>query len=212
MKANISGIERHRFERDGKGVRTLVALSGCPLSCLYCINPHACEINEYSTEYTEEELLEKVLVDDVYFRATDGGITFGGGEPLLQAEFIRSFIEKSGKSWSYDVETSLAVPFEKVLLIADLVDTFYVDIKTLNRRQYKEYTLGNPKLAKSNLKKLLGIVGSEKIVVRVPIIPGFVNKRLQKQTARRLKRLGITRTDEFTYIIPPQIQRKLDLI
>ena len=78
------------METDGQGITTLIAGAGCPLNCRWCINKRL--LREATAEaVTAEELLERVKMDDLYFRATGGGITFGGGEPLLHASFIYVF-------------------------------------------------------------------------------------------------------------------------
>ena len=79
--ADIFAIIRHRIPTDGDGVTTLVGLKGCPLACKYCLNPQCGTAK--SERLTADELYEKVRIDDLYFIATGGGITFGGGEPLL---------------------------------------------------------------------------------------------------------------------------------
>ena len=88
VKAPIIGIERHRIGRDGDGVTTLVAFHGCPLKCRYCLNPQCHDRNRQWKEITPQQLLETVAIDNLYFLATGGGITFGGGEPAMRSEFI----------------------------------------------------------------------------------------------------------------------------
>ena len=90
LKAPIIGIERHRIGRDGDGVTTLVAFHGCPLKCRYCLNPQCHDGNRQWKEITPQQLLETVAIDNLYFLATGGGITFGGGEPAMRSEFIIS--------------------------------------------------------------------------------------------------------------------------
>lgn len=83
----LIAICRHRIGIDGDGVTTLVGGAGCPLSCRWCLNKN--ELKNAVPEWvTAEELLSRVKQDDLYFRATGGGITFGGGEPLLYPSFI----------------------------------------------------------------------------------------------------------------------------
>ena len=83
----LLALARLRMGTDGKGVTTLAAGAGCPLSCRYCINKRL--LKEAPREdVTAEELIERIRIDDLYFRATGGGVTFGGGESLLHAAFI----------------------------------------------------------------------------------------------------------------------------
>jgi organic radical activating enzyme len=140
ITAKISNIERHRFEVDGKGVRTLIVFSGCPLKCKYCINPYTWLDFNYSKSYCVDDLVDKISIDSIYFEATHGGVTFGGGEPLLQSNFILEFISKAPKTWNFNVETSLSVPFHDIEKIAHHISMFFVDIKSLNPSIYEKYT------------------------------------------------------------------------
>ena len=200
MKCKVSAMERLRFGCDGKGIRTLICLSGCPLRCKFCANPYTWNSSENSRLYSAEELLDELSVDDVYFRATGGGITFGGGEPLLWAPFIRAFVEKAPSKWNFAMETSLAVPFKSVKTVADLIDVFFVDIKTLDRRTYIKYTGGAVGLAKRNLRRLIKLVGAERVIVRVPLIKGYVDAKQREKTVKKLKRMGATELDLFDYV------------
>lgn len=195
----ISAIGRHRFELDGKGVRTLIVFSGCPLKCKYCINPYTWKEPNNNKTYTAVDLLDKVSVDGIYFEATNGGITFGGGEPLLQAEFISDFIDIAPRTWNYNVETSLAVPFDNVQMLANKVSKFVVDIKSLNEDTYYAYTGVSLSLAWDNLLKLKELIDVSKIQVRVPLIPGYADAESQNRTVQELRRQGFEDIDVFTY-------------
>lgn len=200
-KAFVASIARHRFEIDGKGVRTLVIFAGCPLRCKYCINPTTWDLSPKCTEYTPEKLLKEVSVDSVYFWATNGGITFGGGEPLLSADFISDFVDIAPRSWNYVVETSLSVPFENIEKVAEIITHFVVDIKTLDKKTYNSYTGGTLSLARKNLSDLIKKVGTEHITVRVPIIPGYADLASQEKTISELCSMGIINVDAFSYKI-----------
>jgi pyruvate formate lyase activating enzyme len=154
-----------------------------------------------SKQYSVEDLLKKVSIDGIYFEATHGGISFGGGEPLLQAEFISEFIDQAPVSWNYLIETSLAVPFEKIEKVATKIGKFVVDIKSLDKNIYKQYTGLDLELAYTNLLKLKEMIGSERIRVRVPLIPGFADEKSQEETIAKLFELGFTDIDAFQYII-----------
>lgn len=199
ITAEISNIKRHRFEVDGKGVRTLILFSGCPLKCKYCINPYTWLDSNYSKSYCVDDLVDKISIDGIYFEATHGGVTFGGGEPLLQSNFILEFISKAPKTWNYNVETSLSVPFQDIEKIAHQISMFFVDIKSLNPSIYEKYTGSVLDLAKENLIKLKNLIGLDKITVRVPIIPGYANESDQIATINELKTMGFEHIDAFTY-------------
>ena len=76
---------------DGDGITTLVAFHGCTLRCKYCLNPQCLNEEFVCRVVTPTELYDEVSIDDLYFTATGGGVTFGGGEPLIRSSFIREF-------------------------------------------------------------------------------------------------------------------------
>ncbi|WP_303274161.1 radical SAM protein, partial [uncultured Duncaniella sp.] len=103
--AKIIGIARHRLSTDGDGVTTLVAFHGCTLRCRYCLNPQSLGDSGRFREYSPEQLYAETRIDELYFIATNGGVTFGGGEPCLRPDFIRHFRELCGESWQINLET-----------------------------------------------------------------------------------------------------------
>lgn len=195
----LLSLSRLRMEVDGEGVTTLIAGAGCPLSCKWCINKKV--LQKAPTPVTPQELFDRVKIDDLYFQATGGGVTFGGGESLLHTEFIRSFRTLCENRWKIYAETSLHVPRESVDLAARCVDGFIVDIKDMDPLIYQAYTGKAPHLAYSNLERLLTLAGAERILVRVPLIPDFNTKEAQDRSIKKLKALSFTRLDPFSYII-----------
>lgn len=191
---------RLRMGTDGVGVTTLVAGAGCPLNCRFCINSRLLH-DAPAEEVTAEELLERVEVDDLYFRATGGGITFGGGEALLHADFIRHFRELCPGEWRISVETSLAVPEDLVRMALEAVDQFIVDCKDMDPEIYRSYTGGDEALMESNLRLLLEEAGAARILVRVPRIPDFNTNDDQMRNMNRLCGMGVKNLDIFEYVV-----------
>ena len=157
--------------------------------------------NAPSKETTPQELLDLVMIDDLYFRASGGGITFGGGEPLLHADFIREFRELCPAQWKINVETSLYVPRNYLAAITDCADLFIVDCKDMNADIYAKYTGGDCAVMEENLMFLLERVGPEKVIVRVPLIPEYNTRENQEKSAEKLKKIGVTGLDLFEYVI-----------
>ena len=154
LRYPLLALARLRMGTDGEGITTLVAGAGCPLHCRWCINERL--LREAAAEQiTAAQLLERVRIDDLYFRASGGGITFGGGEPLLHAEFLRQFRSLAPAQWKIRLETSLAVSAEKVLSAVEAADEFIVDCKDMNPEIYRRYTGGDQSLMVSNLRRLL---------------------------------------------------------
>ena len=196
----LLSISRLRMGSDGAGVTTLVAGAGCPLHCRWCINRRLLR-EAPAASVTAEELLRRVEVDDLYFRATGGGVTFGGGESLLHAAFIRRFRAVCPEAWRITAETSLAVPQEHIALAADAVDLFFVDCKDTDGEIYRRYTGGEVSLMKENLRFLLERKGPEAVIVRVPRIPGYNSTEDQQRSAAWLRAMGVTRLDLFDYVV-----------
>ena len=198
--AKIFGVSRHRLTTDGEGVTTLVAFNGCPLRCRYCLNKTSWEMDN-GRDYTPESLFEEVKIDQLYFLATHGGVTFGGGEPLLQVEFIKAFRELCGPQWQILAETSLNVPFENVQTIDPILDGYIVDIKDMNPEVYQAYTSKDNSVVLTNLEWLLKHGDPNRIMVRVPHIPEFNTDEDVAKSIERLKAMGVVDVDEFQYII-----------
>ena len=152
-------------------------------------------------EYTPESLYEEVKIDQLYFLATHGGITFGGGEPLLQKEFIKEFRTLCGPQWQIVVETSLHVPFETVQEMDAILDGYIVDIKDMNPEIYLAYTGKGNDLVLKNLEWILQHGDAKRIKVRVPHIPEFNTDVDVAKSVERLKVMGVVDVDEFNYVI-----------
>ena len=195
----LIGIARHRMGIDGSGITTLVAGAGCPLQCKWCINQKL--LQEAPVRHvTAQQLLELVKKDDLYYRATGGGITFGGGESLLHADFIRAFRQICPSEWRISVETSLCVPETLVAAAADAADMFIIDCKDMNAEIYKRYTGGDPSLMMNNLRYLLERTGPEHILVRVPLIPEYNTETDQEVSRKILLEMGVKNLDLFKYV------------
>lgn len=195
----VSGIARLRMETDGPGVRTLIATYGCPLRCKYCINPHTWRSDAPVRRMTGEELFREIAVDGLYFQATGGGVTIGGGEPLLHMDALESFLKLCPESWNLWAETSLAVSSEAVRKASRYFHHFLVDIKSLDEGIYHAYTGGSLMTALNNLRMLLELVGPDRITVRLPLIPGYSHGEQQEKDSRNLREMGFENLDLFTY-------------
>lgn len=198
--ARVIGISRHRLTTDGEGVTTLVAFSGCPLRCRYCLNRVSWEPTK-GREYTPESLYQEVKIDQLYFLATKGGVTFGGGEPLLQVGFIKEFRELCGPQWSIVAESSLNVPLANLEALDPLLDGYIIDIKDMNPDVYKAYTGKDNAIVVQNLQWVLERKGADKIKVRIPHIKDFNTDDDVKKSVESLRKMGFADLDEFEYVI-----------
>ena len=197
--APLIGISRHRLTTDGEGVTTLVAFHGCPLRCKYCLNPQSLHSEGIWKHYDCMQLYEEVRLDELYFLATHGGITFGGGEPCLQSDFIYELRQLCGQEWQLSVESSLNVPQENIEKLLPVIDYYIIDIKDINNDIYQQYTGKENEKVLNNLHYLIEHGKNEQIIVRTPIIPVYNSESDVDNSIRLLKEMGITQFDRFTY-------------
>lgn len=201
QRERIIGIARHRLSTDGDGVTTLVAFHGCPLRCHYCLNPQSLGDGSRFREYSPEELYAETRIDELYFMATNGGVTFGGGEPCLRPRFIREFRELCGPEWQLNLETSLNVPVVNIEALLPVVNTLIIDIKDMNPDIYRRYTRESNDLVLDNLRLLAAAGRQYDCIVRIPLIPGYNTDTDREKSRKALEALGFDRFDLFTYQI-----------
>jgi len=168
----------HSFESlaalDGEGLRYAVFFTGCPLRCAYCHNPDTWQ--KSGNSYSAKELFDKIKRYKPYFK-NGGGVTFSGGEPLLNADFINELhpLLKS-EGISYCLDTSGAVELtESVKTALDNADMVILDLKFYNAKSYKKYTGGN-----FDLFVKIGDYCTEKgkrLWLRTVIVPGINDAR-----------------------------------
>lgn len=204
MSAPIFAISRHRIPIDGQGVTTLVTFSHCPLRCKYCLNPQ-CEDEARMHPYTPEQLMKEVQVDNLYFLATGGGVTFGGGEPCLRSEFIADFKQLAmnhpdSSQWRFTIETSLAVAQHHIERLLPVIDQWIIDVKDMHPSIYERYTRHPIAPMLSNLQFLAERGLQERCHIRVPLILEFNTPELQAESRRILEAMGFHGIEMFEYI------------
>lgn len=189
--AIVTDIQRSSIH-DGPGIRTTVFFKGCPLNCVWCHNPECikkepqmllypqkcigcgmCEKGCFSgakvvcgKEMTANEIFKEILLDKAYY-ATDGGVTFSGGEPMMYPEILKELIflcKKEGINTA--IETSLIAFNEEVFKSLDFV---MADFKIWDNEKHKKYTGVSNQNIKENFKRLDKL--NVPFIVRTPIIP-----------------------------------------
>lgn len=123
---------------DGPGVRFVVFTQGCNLRCGCCHNPDTWA-TQGGTEYTPEEIVAKAMRYREYF-GEKGGVTVSGGEPLLQADFVRDVFELCQKNGiNTCLDTSGSIINDKVLNLLEFTDRVLLDIKYATDEMYRKY-------------------------------------------------------------------------
>ena len=122
-------------------------------------------------EYSVDEVLKEVIKDKAFYETSGGGVTFSGGECMLQIDFLTEILKKCKENGIHTaVDTAGHIPWESFEKIIPDTDLFLYDIKAMNDEIHKEYTGVSNSLILENLARLLkSNVG---VWVRVPIIPG----------------------------------------
>lgn len=206
MIGDVMAISRLRMATDGQGVSTLVTFFDCPLHCKYCVNEYCHKRKDLLSKtpraaYRPEELIEVLRKDEIYYLMTGGGIVFGGGEPLLQSEFIHEVCKQADPRWKKRIETSLNVSWSCVESLLDDLDEWIIDMKDTNCFIYEKYTGANNEKVLSNLIKMRDIVPPERIHIRVPHIEGFNTPDDVEKSVEWVKNTLHVEPEVFTYYV-----------
>jgi pyruvate formate lyase activating enzyme len=123
-------------------------------------------------ELTTQQVMDEIEKDKVFFDESGGGITFSGGEPLVQLDFLEGLIrEIKKKNIHVALDTSGYISFEDLDKISDKVDLFLYDLKMMDEEKHEQYTGVSNKLILENLKKL--VERGKSVAVRIPLISGI---------------------------------------
>lgn len=185
MSIRVTNIQRMCFD-DGPGIRTTVFLKGCSIHCPWCSNPENisfekqsfCDgenihsFGEYGTDYNSEDLAE-ILFKDRKFWGTEGGVTFSGGEALMQAkqlEEVWARLKSDGIHMA--VETALFVPAALLEIAMRYIDFYYVDVKLLEGNLCASVLGGDAGQYRENVEELAS--RHKSIHFRVPCSKEYV--------------------------------------
>ena len=166
---NINSVETMGLV-DGPGIRFVVFMQGCKLRCKYCHNPETWETCGKCEKMTPEQLISKIVKYKNYF-GEDGGVTFSGGEPLLQPEFLLESLKLCKENGINTCIDTAGVGFGNYKEILKYVDLVILDIKAVDEKEYKELT-GQPL---SFFEQFLNQVqkSKNKLWLRQVIVPGL---------------------------------------
>jgi len=124
------------------------------------------------TDYTVEELLDRVLKDRPFYDQSGGGVTISGGEPLSQPEFVHRLLKRLKESGIHAaLDTTGYAPYDSIKQVLPYTDLFLYDLKHMDSRQHKIVTGVSNELILENVQKIAKDGG--KIQVRIPVIPDF---------------------------------------
>lgn len=196
IKGSISKIETLGLV-DGPGIRVVVFLSGCKLRCKYCHNPEMWKLTE--PNYTPQELVNKILRYKPYFKRNNGGVTFSGGEPLIQSKFLLETCKLLKKENIYIALDTSGVGNGNYDEILSYVDLVLFDIKHVTSESYKDLT-GQPIDESYNFINSLNKSGKP-VIIRQVIVPGIMdNEKYLQGLKKELKKINnITKIEFLPY-------------
>ena len=194
---------------DGPGIRTTVFLKGCALRCSWCHNPEGLSPEPQvlhspagerlvGTRYTSSELAELLNRQTALLSENGGGVTFSGGEPLFQSEFLLETIAQLN-GLHILLDTSGYSPCDNFKRVASSVDMLYLDIKSLDAATFQKYCGGDVEIVLNNLLQLRSL--DVQVAIRVPLIPGVTDDRQNMEgIAQAVRDLpGLIRVDLLPY-------------
>lgn len=183
-RGRIFDIQRYSIH-DGPGIRTIVFLKGCPLRCRWCCNPEGQNYKIenmnvdgkskiYGEDITVEELMQRLISDEFYFRRSGGGITLSGGECLAQPDFAPHILHACHDlGYNTAIETTGYSKWETIEKYLPYLDYVLMDIKHMDSQKHKEFTGVNNEIILENARKFAE--SGVDLTIRVPVIPGFNN-------------------------------------
>jgi len=177
-KGTIFDIKKFAIH-DGPGIRTTVFLTGCPMDCWWCHNPEARngtegKLAEKTRTVSVTEVVEQIEKDRIFYDQSGGGVTFSGGEPMAQPDFLYSLL-KACREYGFHtvVDTCGYAPTEDFDRIFDLTDLFLFDVKVMDSDSHTKYTGVSNELVLKNLRRL--VKKGPKVQIRIPLIPGITD-------------------------------------
>lgn len=194
MKVTIFDIKRFAVH-DGPGIRSTVFLKGCPLRCWWCHNPESQAPEPFTIdierkvngrivhgkktygEYMEiEALMETLLRDRSFYEESGGGVTFSGGEPMMQFIELLELLKSSKRNELHTtLDTSGFAKREQFERVLEYTDLFLYDLKHMDPEDHKKYTGVDNGLIQSNADFLLS--KGARVTFRIPVIPGVNSSR-----------------------------------
>lgn len=207
MLLNISNIQ-HFSVGDGDGIRTTVFFKGCNLRCPWCHNPETIPFEETVMNYPKpgkteicgkkmsaSEVFTEIEEDKDYYLESGGGVTFSGGEVMLQADGaaqLAELIKNDGISLFAD--TAGCVNYNAFEKLNPFVDTYLFDFKTASKGKYREVIGGDLSLVQSNIERLLA--DGKDVRIRIPLIPDFnTDNESTDGICKALESLNVKRVD-----------------
>jgi pyruvate formate lyase activating enzyme len=201
MEGLIFSVKRYSVH-DGPGIRITFFMKGCPLNCIWCHNPEGISPfpetvlrtnrignREFISDeaagkyYSVESVLEIIEKEKVFMKHSNGGVTFSGGEPLYQFDFLLNILKACKESkYHTAVDTSGYSSEENYRAIMPFTDLFLFDLKHLDDSKHLELTGVSNAMILRNFEFLTK--SGKDIMIRIPVIPGYNDDRKHMEQLR----------------------------
>jgi len=143
---------------------------------------------------TVSEVMVEVEQDIIFYDQSDGGVTFSGGEPLMQPEFLLAVLRQCQAQQIHTaVDTSCYAEPKIIEMVSERTDLFLCDLKHMDNEIHERFTGVGNKLILDNIRRLSG--AGKEIIIRMPVIPGFNDEKA-----------NIEATGKFTASLPGVIR------
>jgi len=203
MQGLIFSVKRYSIH-DGPGIRVTIFMKGCPLSCWWCHNPEGIlpeqeivaqtrklgdrefRIDEKAGKYySVSDIIEILDRERIFIQQSKGGVTFSGGEPMMQFEFLHEALITCKKNGYHTaIDTSGYSARENYLAVMPFTDLFLFDIKLIDDNRHLQYTGVSNAGIMDNLELILG--NENDVIIRLPVIPGKNDDRKNLSEIREL--------------------------
>ncbi|MCP4401744.1 MAG: glycyl-radical enzyme activating protein [bacterium] len=214
----VFNIQRYSVH-DGPGIRVTVFFKGCSLRCWWCHNPESQEVQpecvkqivklDEDSYVTEDELIGKVMTvaevireiekEQLFLDESGGGVTFSGGEPFMQPEFLNALLRACRKREIHSaVDTTGYAPPEVFESILDDVDLFLYDLKLIDDELHRKYTGVSNEGILQNLQTLAEY--RKAVAIRFPVIPGITDT--ERNIADILRLIGPMSNIQRIHLLP----------
>ena len=193
---------------DGPGVRVTVFMKGCPLRCLWCHNPEGISkepvFNNHTKQYvgkewTVDEMVNRLRSYEQFFREFDGGVTFSGGEPSAQAEFLYECAVRMPYIHKV-LDTSGYCDTNWFLKLSEVFELFYFDLKLVEEEEHVNYTGVSNRKILGNLELLME--KKKRTVIRMPMIPDITDTKSNLEQAVDLIRCLCPKEQIEIHLLP----------
>lgn len=204
---------------DGPGIRTTIFFKGCPLNCWWCQNPESikpspeklkvnplnindkhCEEELFGKKYSVNQLMDEIKKDQIFYDESGGGVTFSGGEPMLQLKFLKEVLKECKLFGIHTIiDTAGFVTKRSFDQIYDYADIILYDLKIIDDDLHRKFTGVSNEIILNNLKYLTDKGG--KVIIRIPLIPAITDtyKNLSELSAYIGKLKNVRRIDLLPY-------------